>query len=533
MPLSGGTSTTDNPKVMGTIIGDDKHPASNTRVILVPENYDPLRDTAAIVADTTDALGRFVLPVSHKGVFNIEAVHLVKGTRLLLRGIEVGSGNDSVQVISDTLKQTGSVRVELPDSTDCASGYLYIPGTTVYAFLSETSTQIMLDSVPAATVSAVCYTTTSAIVPTVLRYDVFIQAGDTAVVAMPEWKYSARLYLNTSFSGAGVAGNVLQFPVHVRLNNGNFTFGKALTNGADVRFTKEDGSPLPYEIERWDPVAGLAEVWVKVDTVYGNDTSQFIAMYWGNPAAAGNSNGAAVFDSSSGFEGVWHLAETSGTLAADASHNGFPGIYKGGLPKSEYGPLGISQNIVQPDTDYIDMGDVLNPGTKNISMGIWIKEGGFTLPQALIAKTNGDNPSNTYGYQLAIDTSAFPHFFMAAGGVNWGDDGSFDLSGNVSIVDTTMWHQLFVVIDRSDNGNCKMYVDGIDRTGGYKGNVTSVSDLSNGLNLRIGTESDTNSSYKGAVEEATVSFTTRSADWVKLSFMNQKEPDELVIVGKE
>jgi hypothetical protein len=270
-----------------------------------------------------------------------------------------------------------------------------------------------------------------------------------------------------------------------------------------------------------------------VDTVRGNNGAQYIIMFWGNPSASSESSGAAVFDSSGGFEGVWHMSETSGTLARDASHNGFSGTYKGGLPRGEPSPLGICQNIVRPDSDYVDMGNVLNPGMNNISVGVWVKPAAFGLQQAVIAKTNGNGPSATYGYLLSIDLFNLPHFYLISGGATWGDVGTFDVSSNLAITDSATWHYVFVAVDRSDSSRCKMYVDGIDRTGTIRGNISRVADVANTLNLHIGTESDNNYSFKGAMGEATIAFTARSADWVKLSYMNQNGGDRLVVLGNE
>jgi hypothetical protein len=170
---------------------------------------------------------------------------------------------------------------------------------------------------------------------------------------------------------------------------------------------------------------------------------------------------------------------------------------------------------------------------KNISIGVWFKRAAFGTQQAVIAKTNGDGPSAVYGYLLSIDLFNFPHFYMASGGAEFGDDGVFDITSNLTLTDSTTWHYVFVAADRSDNNRCKMYVDGIDRTGTLRGNVSRVANVANTLNLHMGTESDNNYSYKGAIGEVTVAFTARSADWVKLSYMNQKDGDRLVVFGKE
>jgi hypothetical protein len=152
----------------------------------------------------------------------------------------------------------------------------------------------------------------------------------------------------------------------------------------------------------------------------------------------------------------------------------------------------------------------------------------LSTQQAIIAKTNGNTPSAAYGYLFNFDDDNIPHLYMATGNTKWGGDSTFNVKANLAVSDSTTWHYVSVVIDRSDNALCKMYLDGIDRTGIKAGNVTSVSALVNALNLHIGTESDDNCSYSGSIGEVTIAFTARSADWVKLCYMNQKGQDALV-----
>jgi len=82
------------------------------------------------------------------------------------------------------------------------------------------------------------------------------------------------------------------------------------------------------------------EIWVKVDTIFGNDSAHYICMYWGTSAVGsrahhrlsnqcfGNgfgglsdrvTNGAAVFDTANGFQGVWHLRKRETAPTEDAS----------------------------------------------------------------------------------------------------------------------------------------------------------------------------------------------------------------------
>lgn len=301
---------------------------------------------------------------------------------------------------------------------------MFIAGTLIFKRFDGLD-NVVLDSVPASVIAAVSYAAPNTTQPMVIRYRVSVQSGATTTIDNPSWKYAQRLYLNTASTGADISGNVTKFPIIVRLASSASCFDDAPSDGNDFMFTKSNNVPLPYERERWDVAQRKAEFWTQLDTVFGNNDTQYITMYWGNPAA-------------------------------DASYHGFSDSYIGNLPRNENSPLGFGQNITQPDSDYIDIGNKLNPGLTNISMGIWIKRASFGTPQALIAKINGDLPVAGYGFLLSIDPGNTPHFNMASGGALWGDDGTIDLMSMMPITDSTTWHYVFVVIDRSDNNLCKI-----------------------------------------------------------------------------
>jgi hypothetical protein len=523
----GGTEDVNTLVVTGMVFNPDRTPASHAQVLLIAADYDPVRSAHdAVLTDTTNEAGEYRFTVGESGLYNAQIVDITARTRAIIARVAVQG--DTTVLPPAELSKPGAVKVMVQPNANTTNGYMYIPGTTVFSYLQDSSGFVTLDSVPVDMAADIAYATTNTSVATVLRYGVQVISSDTTIVWNSGWNYSRKIIMNTSPSGADIAGAVTGFPVLVRLTGDNFDFIRSGNNGEDIRFTKPDNTFLPYEIERWDAVAELAEVWVKVDTVHGSDSTQSLTMYWGNPNASDNSNSAAVFDSAGGFEGVWHLNETSGTRAADASRNGFTGTYRGGLPNGINGPFGICQYLGRQDSDYVDMGDVLNAGVKNISVGVWVKRVAFGAPQALIAKTNGGAPSAAYGYLFSFDQANFVHFYMASGGTRWGDDGAFDIMSSVSITDSTIWHYIFVVIDRSGTGNCRIYIDGTDRTGSAFGNVANVHDMVNTLRLRIGTENDNSGGNRGAIGEATIAFAARSADWAKLSYMNQKERDALV-----
>ena len=128
--------------------------------------------------------------------------------------------------------------------------------------------------------------------------------------------YAKRLTITVNPSAVGYsAEDVTNVPAAVRLSESiaGFSysdFGEA--DGGDLLFTDESGNTLPHEIEKWD-TSGESIVWVKMP-VFG--AGRKLYAYYSGPANAQNATNVW-----SGYVGVWHMAEASGTVA-DATGNG-------------------------------------------------------------------------------------------------------------------------------------------------------------------------------------------------------------------
>lgn len=147
--LTGGTSSSENAKVKGTIIDTAGAPAAGARVLLIPAVFNPAEDTAdkKITRDTTDGYGAYSFANVAPGIYNIQASNPANGTSLLITGIECRK-KDSITVSADTLKQPGTVVITL-DTTAGSSGVkVYIPGTTTFEIVPAAATSVTLDSVP-------------------------------------------------------------------------------------------------------------------------------------------------------------------------------------------------------------------------------------------------------------------------------------------------------------------------------------------------------------------------------------------------
>jgi hypothetical protein len=512
--------------VIGKITNADGTPAADTKVMLIPFDYDPVSaGNKEIYSNTTNESGEYRVRVSDTGEYNLLAVQSALKTRALVTYIN--AHDDSAEVPLCTLKAPGAIKVVLSAGADTANGYVYIPGTTIFASLIHSNGFVILDSVPAGIIPAIYYgVKAGSAAPSSIIDSITVLSADTAITSYVAWKFSARCNLNTTASGAGVGGTVIHFPVLARLSTANFNFAQAKTNGDDIRFVKADGTPCAFEIERWDSASGLAEIWVNVDTVYGNDNSHYIKMLWGNPnAAVGTSNSAAVFNTADGFQGVWHLNEPSLATVKDATGNHFDGTPSDTAPTTIPGEIGGGMKF-NGQSSYFDM--------KNTASGIlnFAENAIYTVSAWAYADTLDDRfhvivgkSDNQYFLKLK---QYYPPNPMRWEFAEYIDKIGWDITDTIALAQ--VWKYLVGV---RKGTNQYFYLDGqlVDTVIELKSDSLA---RNTGDDVTIGkflTYSNIDASYcpfSGKIDEVRISNVARSADWIKLCFMNQKTPDALV-----
>lgn len=133
-----------------------------------------------------------------------------------------------------------------------------------------------------------------------------------------DWTMRKQLTLDTQ--AASVPAEALSVPVLVRLSTGNFDFLSAKEDGTDIRFVAEDDTTaLKFHIERFDKANELVFAWVQVPKLAGNNSTQHVWLYSGNPKAAAATDSKTSYDAQQLL--VYHLNETQG-LPQDATVNG-------------------------------------------------------------------------------------------------------------------------------------------------------------------------------------------------------------------
>jgi len=521
----GGGSEAGNARVAGIIFDEQGAPAAHVVVQLHPSDYDPIHDIFGnnSSVDTTTSDGRFTFTVEDSTLrYSVQAAQIDSRLVAFIAGVKaVTSDNDTP--VNCSLQTPGTIRVLRPKNSTADSGYLYIPGTTLYTRVNPAGGYTLLSMVPAGALPSINYTSIDGTIRSVVQTNVAVTAGDTMTIAMEGWAYSRSIILNTSATGADVAGTVYQFPVLVRLSSPAFNFYQSQSNGRDLRFVSPSGTTLSHEIELWDTTAKKAAVWVKVDTLYGNNSTQSITMYWGNPDASDVSTSSAVFDTTNGFQGVWHLSETADTPVRDATINGYHGTSPDtARPQVTEGVIGkcrlfngVADYITMPNTADSKL-DFQQNGTYSVS--VWVMADTLVdLQQTLVSK-------GRYQYFLWID-STFWQFWEYQDRIGW--------EASEQQATSRQWVLLCGVRDGAAQ---YLYVNGerVDSVS-LKSDFnlrTTASDLILGRVNEFGVIPATEEvlcNFKGKIDEVRISSVAQSPDWVRLCYINQSIDDRLVI----
>lgn len=326
----------------------------------------------------------------------------------------------------------------------------------------------------------------------------------TAAAQYPGWQHAGSLFLLTTPDGANLpaAATVESFPVLVRLDKGWFDFSLAKPDGADVRFATSDGAPLAYQIDAWDASAGTAAIWVRIPMIKGN-ARQEVRMFWGKADANSESDGKAVFNLTNGYLTVFHMgdpvADATGKLTAtDTGTTATPGMI--GAARHFPGGKGLNGG---------EKIDGFPTGSAPHSSEAWIKSdtvnGNFLCwgnekRQGKITMKIGAPP------RLNVEC-----YFSGA-----------DIKTEEGKLPMGRWLH---VMHTYQEGDSRIYLNGQLITRSTSN--TAPLNLQSPARLYLGGWYN-NYKYIGDIDEVRVSNVTRSADWVKLQYENQKPLQTLV-----
>ena len=328
------------------------------------------------------------------------------------------------------------------------------------------------------------------------------QSG-AAVAPYPAWQHSGVLTILTTPEGADLpVGTVTEgFPLLVRLHKDWFDFKQAKADGADVRFSTSAGAPLPYQIEEWDAANGSASIWVRVPRIEGN-ARQALRMHWGKADAVSESSGKAVFNESNGYLSVWHLGDTVqdevGTLESKETGTS---LTNGIVGKARHfpGKAGIFGGDKIPNYP---------AGASPHSSEVWFRS---RTPNSTLVAWGNEQAQG----KVVMQFRSPPHINMDC----------YFSGGNVASGSRLPLGEWTHVVHTYQQGESLLYLNGkLDGSNTKNGGPLAIKTPAR---LWIGGWYN-NYTFIGDMDEVRISKVTRSADWVRLQFENQKPQQTLV-----
>ena len=240
----------------------------------------------------------------------------------------------------------------------------------------------------------------------------------------------------------GTRGQLDNFPVLIALTAPtNIDYAKTQNNGEDIRFVDPDdiaNSPpcipapiLSHEIERWNE-GGTSYLWVKGPKIDANSTTDFIWMYYNNPAAPDPQIDSAFTQGvwSNGYVGVWHMKEVPPAQIKDSTVYANHGTPKGGMDAADSitGQIGSALDfdggVGGVPWDYLDAG---NSPSLQISGVVPITLEAWAVPhpdwflgvnngtKSIAAKYKGGVDPDEHSYTLRIGGTERWTFYLGSG----------------------------------------------------------------------------------------------------------------------
>jgi len=251
------------------------------------------------------------------------------------------------------------------------------------------------------------------------------------------WHYRKKITINHS----QVAGALVNFPILVSMADSDLSV-HAQFDGDDILFMDGSGvaNKLYHEIEKFDSSNGELTTWVNIELMNSN-VDTIIYLYYGNSDCINQENAAGTWDSN--YIHIWHLGEdlTDSKGKSNGNNHG---------SSISTGKIGDARDLERDDGDYIDFGDMAQPGDgllSSITFEAWIKP--ESLPCEIADKYDADRDKCSYEIVVNIDGKlivyAYPWYgrytgnYTEPGTVTAGNwyyiSGLYDLAGSHNKVD--------------------------------------------------------------------------------------------------
>ena len=515
-----GTETTGGSKVLGRVIYADGTAASGAGISVRPSGYlhdSSLADDTVFRADAfATAKGAYKLDSLAPGTYVME----IRDDRGNATMAEFTKTKDGLEMAPIILRKAGILEGRLGNLGGAPDrGYVQVVGLRrvvradadgIYRIQNLPSGRFQLRVIS----SRAHWGYRDSLAATIASDETTKLAPLVAIAGPDEsyadWSHSRVLTLNTD--AVGVDSNVVDFPLLVRLNSGNFDFSQS--GGSDLRFADADGTHLAYAVEKWDAAAKTAVAWVHMDTIRGKSTDQTITMHWGQPGAEDRTDSKSVFST---FAGVWHLSDSAPLAGAprfkDASPTGADGTGSV-LAGDNQGTVAEGRAFQGAEGIQAAAVPALKPPFA-VTLSAWIRSTGTDSMGSVIVGLGRT-------YRLALNDSGHACFHVKPNLVA----DTVRLCVHEADLRDSLWHYISASFDGID---LRLFLDGGEKvsTGKYNGLEYEA-----GEEFWIGKRGGSSFfDYYGNLDEIQVSPVNRSHYWHQLSFYSQKM-DAIVVEFK-
>ncbi|MHA2052086.1 MAG: DUF2341 domain-containing protein [Candidatus Kariarchaeaceae archaeon] len=332
-----------------------------------------------------------------------------------------------------------------------------------------------------------------------------------------QWSYRKSITVDNS----QVDGDLADFPVLVDIIDSDLS-SKALSNGDDIVFTDSAAIKLSHEIESYENSTGHLVAWVKVANL-SSSTDTVLYLYYGNSGASNQENVSDVW--SSNYTMVHHLAETSGTHI-DSTLRDNNGTTGGDVNQSAVGIVngavefeGVNGYVQVPHSSDI------SGFTDSFTASVWMRIDNSTNDQQIFAKYNTTLPLRGWYVRYRDWPTQISIALVASS-----NGSASEQWHTIFTPQNGSWHHITVVWETGTVPS--FYVNGSQTP--TVGTNTLVDIYDNpGTDLYFGRYITPGFSFDGVLDEARISKTARSADWIDAEFNNQDDPQSFYTVGSE
>jgi biopolymer transport protein ExbB len=324
-----------------------------------------------------------------------------------------------------------------------------------------------------------------------------------------KWAFRKEITFDLSPAGADVPGAPADVPVLVRLSLANFGyFGDTKADGSDLRFVAgDDKTPLESHVERYDPQAQIALVWVRVPRLTGGAATDKIFLYYGNKEATAGAGSAGTYDKSQTL--VYHFGAPAASPQDATAYKAEPSAFTAEVNPASLIGSGVkfsgAQSISIPATGALRL-----VPAQGLTISAWVRIDA-AQQSAYVAALE----ENGKALILGLDgTTIFGRWSSGSGP-------AIDVKSGVQMT-TGEWHHLAL---RVGDGRMMLIVDGAEAG---QANVTLVEV---GGVLTIGGSAQSANELTGELDELQVSNLARSTEWIKAAARSQGMVAPLVVYG--